>query len=145
MTKLFLTPHEKATNEELVNYLEQENVDFQEDEKEWDGENLDLKKRILVEELPSLVKEILVTNFYGEELVEDAQLDKEIGIMQLATLKLDEESNEYYLMNQGYYVYGRNGWDVEQYLDFHPTPESESWIKEILEELEKVEWKQVAA
>lgn len=60
--------------------------------------------------------------------------------MQLLTLHFDEEGKNYYLLNGGYYVYGRNGWDVEQYFDFAPRDISSAWMNEVVRDLNRIGW-----
>lgn len=136
--KIKFNPSINEGNEELYDFLEK-NIKINYDESEWDGENFDLKRRVLGVELPVQTKEEICNRFYGES-IDNVQLDKEVGIMQLLSIRLNKESKEYYLLNAGYYAYGRDGWDIDEYFEFTPTPQSLQWSNEIVIELERIGW-----
>lgn len=143
MIKTYFKPQTDSNNEQLFQFLEGMQLNFQEDEKKWDGEHLDFEKEISVDELPTTVKFNIMEKFY-QGIVTDDQFEMEVSLVQHMTLQMKEQEKQYFLYNAGYYACMKKGRKVTGDFKFFPTQDSVKWAKHITKELEKAGWIVVA-
>ena len=143
MIKTYFKPQADLNNEQLFQFLEGMQLNFQERQQSWDGEHLDFEKEVSVDELPTTVKYNIMEKFYHAIVTED-QFEMEVSVVQHMTLQMKEQEKQYFLYNAGYYASMKNRREVSGDFNFFPTQDSVKWAKHITKELEKAGWTVIA-